>query len=355
MLCIFLKIIILTGWVAIADAIIQPIPVAIIPNKDTQYSLINSVDFHPKENIFCAAYTHNNKVCLYKIASNGKPYLTQTLCNPLAQLKQPQHAAFSPDGKKIVAANWTDLSLSIFSKMTNGLFSETPAATIYFPKALHRSKPHGIAFSPCGNYLAVACGAASGFETGIALFKSQGNDLECISVLTHAYFMATPKGICFSPDGTHLLVSFCDPSFLSIYSIENEMLNPIPRQIIEGINTGLSRPEDVKISPDGTYCAVTNSDKNTITFYGFNKKSNSITDAAPIWTLRNPHARLAFPHGLAFSHDGTYLAITQFGKVWITPEGNILWNKTLPPQAGTINLYRMPNHRNQRLHGGNFS
>jgi DNA-binding beta-propeller fold protein YncE len=138
-------------------------------------------------------------------------------------------------------------------------------------------------------------------------------------------------------------VSFCEPSSLSIFSICNETINPLPKQTISEANAQLSRPEDVKISPDGSYCAVTNSDKNNIAFYRFDKHSNSIPDINPFYFLQNPESRLVFPHGLAFSIDEKYLAVTQFGHVQITEEGDIFWNPTTPSSEGIINLYLL-NH-----------
>lgn len=314
-------------------------PILVLPNTDPQYSLVNSIDFHPQRNIFCVAYTHNNKVCLYEIGQDRTVNLIQTLCNPESQLSEPQHAVFSQD--KIVVANWKNQTLTLYQGQGNGLYSSTPTATVPLPKSRPRYKPHGIAFSPCDNFLGVVFGAAKYFGKGVALYSSQGNDLRCISLLKDVSRYGVPKGICFSPDGTHLLVTFVEPSRLVIFKIWDQKIDPIPRQIIEGANTQLSRPEDIKISPDGTYCAVTNSDQNSVTFYHFNKDTNSISEGTPFKILSNPDAELSFPHSLAFSFDGAYLAITQFGKVQITADGGIFWDRSFPASEGKINLYQI--------------
>ena len=218
----------------------------------------------------------------------------------------------------------------------NLLFSERPANTIASPKDLQHCKPHGIAFSQCGNYLAIAYGAASNFERGIALFQSQGLHLECVDFLKNKDLPGIPKGITFSPDGNYLLVTFCEPSYLSIYHIKNQKIDPIPTQTISAY---LSRPEDIKISPNGRYCAVTNSDQNTTAFYSFDPKSNSICENTPFYLLQNPQARLSFPHGIAFSPDGQYLAITQFGRVQTTEQGDISWNPKIKSSEAAVHLY----------------
>lgn len=325
---------------SLAHAFFHPEPHAIIPNTEPTYSFLNSVDFHPKESLFCVTHTHNNLIRFYKIGNDLQPTMVQTIQGPLSQLKEPQHAVFSPDGQALVVANWTDRSLNVYLRKNDALFEEKPTHTAFFPNALNQSKPHGIAFSPSGQYLAVACGATSDFKNGLALFERIGNSLKPSAILTHNQLPGIPKGICFSPDGTCLLVTFCDPCCLAIFHLDGNEIDPLPIQIVQGPHAGLSRPEDIKLAPEGTYCAVSNSDINTITFYHFDKSTNTLADT-PFWALGNPEARLTFPHGLAFSSEGTYLAITQFGHIDVTPAGKIVWRNQFPPQEGAVHLYRI--------------
>ncbi|MGE5196154.1 MAG: WD40 repeat domain-containing protein, partial [Anaerolineae bacterium] len=321
-------------------------PFSILANSDNYFSLINSVDFHPQKNLFCVTYTHNNKIILYTIDANNKPQLFQSLTNPSAGLSEPQHAVFSPNGEKIVVANWTNQTLILYECEKNGFFSKKPLAIIPSPIALNHCKPHSLTFSPCGNYLAIAYGAASKYGRAIALFHMAENirkkvDLKLVSLLeeTLGYF-GIPKGVAFSPDGTCLLVSFTETNSLVIFNIDkNHSIDPVPRQIIQGQDTRISRPEDVKVSSDGNYCAITNSDQHTVTFYTFDKKSNLIMENTPCFILQNPEAELHFPHGIAFSADGSFLAITQFGSIYVTEDGNILWNKRIAPSTAKVNLY----------------
>lgn len=318
----------------------DPTPLAEVVNPFPSYTLINSVDFHPKRNLFCATYTHANQVVLYKISPTNQPEIVQSLNNPSAQLSEPQHAIFSPDGEKIVVANWTNQTLTIYQSEPNGIFCTKPAVLISSPHCLARHKPHGIAFSPCGNLLAIAYGAAESYGRAIALFRLAG-DCKLVSLLEE--IPGIPKGITFSPDGTSLLVTFSSTNSLVIFNLdrENQTILPIPRQIVRGQETQISRPEDVKISPDGNYCAITNSDQHTVTFYSFDSTSNRVTQNVPIYTLENPEARLCFPHGIAFSSDGSLLLVSEFGPINTTKEGDISWSQTIRPTQAKIKLYTL--------------
>ncbi len=324
-----------------ASALVAPIPLIVLPNDASTYSLINSVDFHPKENLCAVVYTHNNKITLYQIGEEGQLKIIQTLHNPSSRLDQPQHAAFSPNGNQLVVANWLTQTLNVYQRNSNRLFSKKPIAVTLPPKILQHCKPHGVMFSPCGKYLAISYGAASYFERAIVLFKQENNRFTCISLLKNEELPGIPKGIAFTPDGTHLIATFAEPPSLGIFSIENETIASKPHQMIEGPRTQLSRPEDVKFSPDQTCCAVTNSDQHTVTFYLFDRESNFILQTTPFQTLQNPESRLHTPHGIAFSSDGRHMAITQFGGITFTSEGDVIWEKTMKAKEATLNLYEI--------------
>jgi WD40 repeat protein len=323
---------------------INPQPLAVVKNALPNYTLINSVDFHPTENLFCVTYTQGNCIMLYKIDSNGDVTLIQTLKNPLARLSDPQHAIFSNDGKKIIVANWTNQTLTVYDNRKNDLFYEVPAAIAPAPNLLSQNRPHGIITSPCGNYLAIAYGACNYYEQAIGIFRitKKGNGYELISKFTAAEGLpGTPKGIAFSPDGNCLLVTFSDLNNFVIFDLGVEKtILPTPRQVIEGPETGISRPEDIKISPDRSFCAVTNSDLHTVTFYTFDKALNKITDNKPCYTLQNPEANICSPHGIAFSPDGAYFVLTQFGSIFTADDGGIGWELNIPPEDSKFTVYK---------------
>lgn len=325
------------------DALIGSKPLITLHSHTPHYSLINSVDCHPHKNLFCATYTHSNWVVIFKLNNSNSIEIVQSLHNPISGLSEPQHAAFSPDGKTLVVANWTNQTLTIYKLSKEDLFTPSPAAIIPSPPLLMRHKPHGIAFSPCGKWLAIAYGAAYYHGTAVGLYQiSEETGYKLASILEGPeQLLGIPKGITFSPDSSCLLVTFSDVNSIAIFDVQNDKIALKPRQIVQGSHTQISRPEDIKISPNKTLCAISNSDSHTISFYRFDPLSNRITQETPCYLLKNPQAELCFPHGLAFSSDGHYLFVTEFGPVKTSKEGNIEWDNRTPANLAKIHLYKI--------------
>lgn len=326
-------------------ALIDPEPVTIITNPFSHYTLINSVSFHPQKNIFCVTYSNSNKVVIYKINSLGSLEEIQTLSNPSAKLNTPQHAIFSADGEKIVVTNWDSENLTIYQHKKKDLYYTKPSTIISFPSSLSHYKAHAISISPCGNFLAIAYGASSFQGRAIALFNLTKKKISC-NLISALYgpdqLPGIPKGITFSPDGSCLLVTFSDENSIVIFDIDkvHQKILPSPRQVIQGQETEISRPEDIKITSDQRHVVITNSDQDTVTFYPFDKKINQITASTPSCVLKNPEANLCFPHGIAFSPDGAFMAVTQFGHIQTIEGGDLFWDSATKPGESRIHLYR---------------
>ena len=146
---------------------IHPKPIDMIPNPIGYYTLINSVDYHPTRNLFCVTYTQGNKIILYKNNANGRQEVFQTLSNPKAKFSHPQqhHAVFSPDGRSIAVANWTNETITIYKqKKDSDHYSASPTNIFPYSNQLNGFKPHGIAFSPSGDCLAVIFGVTEIFR-----------------------------------------------------------------------------------------------------------------------------------------------------------------------------------------------
>ncbi|NGX58669.1 MAG: hypothetical protein K940chlam3_01577 [Chlamydiae bacterium] len=314
---------------------VQPIllfsfqPLTSIKSDKTYPTLINSVSFHPNKNLFCVTFTHHQQVGLYQIDMDDSVELVQMLENPTAMFFHPQNAIFSPDGNHLVIVNWTTRDFNIYPADIEGCFQNYPQSTIPFHLSEGKYRPHGMCFSQDGAYLAVVYGSFEDSPWIVILYRVEDLDsahprfLPCSSLTKNNNLKGVPKGVAFSPDQSSLVITFTKTNSLGIFPInwEKSSINPIPLQEISGPATQLGRPEDIAFSPDGDYCAVSNSSQNTVSFYYFDKWNNRFIGDVPFKILGGEETPLFFPHGICFSHDSKYFAITQFGLVELNAKG----------------------------------
>lgn len=302
-------------------------PLTFIKSNQTTPTLINSVSFHPEQSLFCVTFTHHHQIGLYQIHPDKTVELVQMITNPDGLLSYPQNAVFSRDGRHLFVVNWGSRDFNVYPVNDNGTFSPTPKHIISVPLSEEQYRPHGMCFSPKGDYLAVAYGSFEDAPWTIVLYRVTGLDSDtvklspCSSLKNDTIINGVPKGISFSADGSSLVVTFTQINSLRVFAIDwdKECIISSPTQEIRGEETKLSRPEDIAFSADGTSCAVSNSAQNTVSFYRFDKINNRFTENTPYKILTN----LLFPHGLEFSPDGRYFAVTQFGLVQCSDRGYI--------------------------------
>lgn len=320
-------------WIFLTKALFCIEPDIFIENDQNTWTLINSVSFHPKKNIFCVTFTQQHRLGLYQIGEKGDTIPIQMIQNPTANLEAPQHAIFSADGNDIIALNWISCSFNIYSLSESGLYQESPRAVIYSDLCANGYRPHGMALASSGDFLAVAYGFCRNAPSMIALYQMYDLHTDhptflLIDCIEDEYVtQGVPKGIAFSKNNQALIVTFSETDSLAVFSIENGKINKKPSQVLQGKHTKLSRPEDVSFCFDGTYCAVSNSSEDNVSFYRFDGKKNIFTSEIPFYVLTTKNRPLTFPHGLAFSPNGKYFVVTQFGSVVADPDVGVFPGK----------------------------
>ena len=96
----------------------------LLQNKNSRPSLVNSVDFHPNKNLFCATFTHNDQIVIYHLNKSEQVKITQVLKIPHSKLSCPQHALFSEDGRSLIVANWCNQTFTVYLADLNGLYQK---------------------------------------------------------------------------------------------------------------------------------------------------------------------------------------------------------------------------------------
>jgi len=328
------------------NIMMNPAPACILDNPNLRFSLVNSVDFSSDGRYLVVTFTSNNVVGLYSIDQKLNPVLVTRLRNPLLGqvvksaklLNEPSFAAFSPDSKILAVSNYGSATINIYKRSSDKSgYGVKPCSIFHTPNELKAIQPHTMAFSRDGKHLAVTYFDYSRTCSDVLVIYSVDTDRAAITdeqALT-VHLPGSPKGVAYTPDGTHLAITLCDTNSVSLYDLEKGCMT----QILKNPAAGLSLPENIAFTPDGSLSAVVNSADHSIAFYRFDKAGNVFTDARPCFVLKNPEAGLRFPHGIAFSPDGKVLAITQFGPVKIAKNGDIECNRWTMPREDKVLFY----------------
>jgi len=311
-------------------------------------TLLNNVDFHPLyPSLFLATFTQAHTVGVFKIHDGGRRLSVVRK----VKAKFPQWAVFVPDGGLLVAEFYKPYFVYHSAR---GETIQVP----YPPELISESDsqsqnfgPHTLDFNRNGSLLAVTFGADYVLPRRLALFRTDFTQrpplFQLTSLLRDPFIDAgIPKGVTFTEDESKLVVCFAISGALAIYDLQpNNTLAPLPTRVYDSGDFMLGRPEDVKFSNGGDFLAITNSQGDqTIVVYEYDQNSHQLKDSsAPVHVLRG----LQVPHGIAFSPNGHFLAVAQFGPtVFNKLVGTILslGDDSTVTRNESIMLYRLGHH-----------
>jgi DNA-binding beta-propeller fold protein YncE len=230
-------------------------------------------------------------------------------------LGQLENIAISKDGSLVGVVNNGATSVQLY-KVSNAEL--THIAEI--PKVGWWN--HGVRFSRHMDYIAYTLFGDPG---RIRLFHLMRNEDEINMALSEDMktdlFPLQPKGIDFSIDDRFIVVCHAINNSklperlsgaLAVYSFDRiaGKIDPIPISVI-GTSELLCIPEDLCFSPDGSSILVTNHGNDTVTVHAFDRVTGQLGESKIL--LQNPEAQLSFPHGLSISPNCKYLAVTNYG------------------------------------------
>lgn len=183
------------------------------------------------------------------------------------------------------------------------------------------SRPEGVAFSPCGGFVAVA-------ESGsnrVRVYAHGSTDAparEVCRIEGPASGIDYPHDVDFSPDGRLLAVANRTGATLTFYARRPGSpgsYGPEPSSTVEGRHARLAYSDGVKfVPPKGAYVAAVSLATSSINLYRRGWLSRSRFGSRPCFRLRGPETRLDQPDGLAFSADGSLLAVANHGSHTVT-------------------------------------
>jgi 6-phosphogluconolactonase len=274
--------------------------------------------------------------------------------SPFATTNGPTGIAFSPSGRLLATANYSDVSVfsvnprsgalsgvpgSPFGGVGRGnaiafnsdgrLIAETgsyddgmavlsvnPSTGALSPVAgspfLGPTSPGGVAFSPTGSLLATT-------NVGVGVF-SVDPSTGALTAVPGSPFGTGAGAVAFSPSGRWLATLTGAESVL-VFSVDptTGALTPVAGSpFLIGPRSG---PVSIAFSPDGRLLTTANLDAGTLSVFSVNPSTGSLTPVAGS-PFHDPRARLGAGSGVAsvaFSRDGRLLAAGNTTEVYPKP------------------------------------
>jgi DNA-binding beta-propeller fold protein YncE len=233
-------------------------------------------------------------------------------------LARPEGVAFSRDGRLVALAQSEGNRVSIHVRAAEGGGVETQPACVLEGPHSGIDYPHDVDFSPDGRLLAVANrkGPSLTFYArrrgGAARFGS----VPVWSLRGAACGLDYVDGVKFvPPHGRHVAAANLTHSSITFYRRgrwRRSRFHPAPSSVLAGPASGLWEPDGLAFSADGTLLAAANHGAGTVTVYG-RRGTECAYGPEPEAVLGGTTAPLRFPHSVAFSLDGTHLAVSDAG------------------------------------------
>ena len=233
-------------------------------------------------------------------------------------LHHPENLDFSPRLGLVAISNANRLSLFRFAEETGELDAQ-PSSVLSIK---HDITTHGIGFAPSGRFLCYTTIGKPGVTGVFRLEKEEGDRITGTEtdVLHNTLWPQVPKGVAVSPCEQFIAICFGPNAGIeredfngtvAIYRFHRDgKIDPDPISV-KSEELGLQCAEDIKFATDGSFVSITVQVTNEVLFVPFDRQSGQLSDQ--ISRLSNPTAELDFPHGVAFSPNGKYMAISNYG------------------------------------------
>ena len=266
------------------------------------------VAFSPNGKLLATANYTDSTVSVFTVdpASGQVAPVTQALASNADTASGPFSVAFSPNGKLLATASFSNDEVSLFSiDPSSGQL--TPVVQSVAANADTGSGPCSLAFSPNGDLLATA-NFGDNTASVLAVDPSSGQLTPVTqSVATNADTGVGPYSVAFSPSGGLLATANYDSDTLSLFTVAatSGQLTPVTQTVAANADTG-SGPVSVAFSPNWGLLATANYDSDTVSLFTVDAATGQLTPVSESpASNENTGTR---PVGVAFSPNGGLLA-----------------------------------------------
>jgi len=180
------------------------------------------------------------------------------------QFNMPEGIAFSPDGARIIVADYFNYRVQIFGFDGTNITYQTTYGTYGMADGQFKS-PIGVAFSPDGLHFAVSC--ANGDDMRVQVFSIIGNTItHNLTYNSGAYVYA----IAYNHDGTRLLLAEMGSKRCEMLTVTDTSLSQALTFGVPGFGDGQFQiPSGVCFSSDGSRIIVVDSSRDDLQVFSY--------------------------------------------------------------------------------------
>jgi len=262
-------------------------------------------------------------ICTYRFNKDNNQFIPLQIIHDSndAKLVGADNIAVSDDGILLAVSINRSQQVNVYSINTEThLIDPVPAAIVK-----HKDPAvHGVRFSHDNNY--VACTTIRG-DNSVTIYKLEKDkenkkvSLALVSNLKNRFKILKPKSLDFTQDDNYVAIVYA----ANVTTVKNLVTGLVAIHKFDK-NTGIIDEksisiyrnnrefvggEDINFSPDDSCIFISEHARDRILVHEFDKIHGKI--GKRIAELKNPEARLSFPHGIKISSDGKYLAVANYG------------------------------------------
>jgi 6-phosphogluconolactonase (cycloisomerase 2 family) len=259
---------------------------------------------------------------IYRFDHHGGPGRAPARLQLLHEITEgvpaPEGVSVSPDGKLLAIGHslTEEIGVSLYPIDPDSL---RPGARELVCRGSANGAFHGVTFTPDGRHIAVTEIGHPGF---VAVMRTASGERTCI--LENKYAPFRPKSIAFSPDGRFaVIVRGLNVSLTAAALMPGGMISIHPFDMASGVigsealaelqgqSTSFVYVDMCSILPraSGVPCRILVVDQgiDQIVAFDFDPENRTLAFAGHLL------AGLSFPHGVAASADGRFVAVTTYG------------------------------------------
>jgi len=259
---------------------------------------------------------------IYRFDDRGAPERAPARLQLLHEIAEgvpsPEGVSVSPDGKSLAIGHslTEDIGVSLYPI---NLESLVPGAMQRICRGSAAGAFHGVTFTPDGRHLAVTEIGSPGF---VAVMRTASGERTCF--LENRYEPFRPKSIAFSPDGRFAIIvrglnvsptaaALLPGGMVSVHPFDmaSGVIGPETLAELQGKSTSFVYVDMCSILPTASRatCRILVADQgiDEIVAFDFDPENRTLAFAGRFL------AGLSFPHGVAASADGRFVAVTTYG------------------------------------------